>query len=417
MFAVIDFETTGFSPYRGDRIVELAIVVLDENGIVVKQLESVVNPDRDVGATRIHKLRAKDLHSAPKFHELLPFVFDCLRGAKALVAHNLKFDIAFLEMELGRVGLTLPSLQGFCTMQMGGGGSLSHLCTQHGISYGDDAHAAMADAMATAKLWNAIVSDEPSILAAANGWDIPVWPVLEPSQVTPLSRRNLKTVDDPGKSFLQRLLPSVESEPDLDNMSSAVLAYSTLLVQVLEDREIDSNESEALVEVALKWSLSRREIKAAHEDFLRRVEIAALADGVITDMERQDIHRVASLLGLPCKNLDELVNQASEFVTSFKSGGRSHSCPDTEAFNGKNVCFTGEFETVLNGQLVTREFAIKLAEKFGLVAQRSVTKKLDFLVAADPLSLSGKACKARTYGIPILSEKEFFQKLGIGGLR
>ena len=31
-YAVIDLETTGFSPARGDRIIELAVVLVDDDG-------------------------------------------------------------------------------------------------------------------------------------------------------------------------------------------------------------------------------------------------------------------------------------------------------------------------------------------------------------------------------------------------
>jgi len=42
-----------------------------------------------------------------------------------------------------------------------------------------------------------------------------------------------------------------------------------------------------------------------------------------------------------------------------------------------------------------------------------VTRELDYLVAADPDTMSGKAKKARSYGIPILAEARFWQLLGI----
>jgi len=40
----------------------------------------------------------------------------------------------------------------------------------------------------------------------------------------------------------------------------------------------------------------------------------------------------------------------------------------------------------------------------GFTPHRAVTKKVALLVAADPDSLSGKAKKARDYGIPIVGE-------------
>ena len=54
-----------------------------------------------------------------------------------------------------------------------------------------------------------------------------------------------------------------------------------------------------------------------------------------------------------------------------------------------------------------------MAEKKGMLPTDSVTKSLDILVVADPQSQSGKAKKARQYGIRIIHEYEFWRLLGI----
>ena len=56
---------------------------------------------------------------------------------------------------------------------------------------------------------------------------------------------------------------------------------------------------------------------------------------------------------------------------------------------------------------VTKATAAKLSEAAGLHVRGTVTKKLDILVTTDPLSSSGKAKKARDYGIRILAERAF----------
>jgi len=42
--AFIDFETTGFSPKKGDRIVEVAVITTDWNGNVLGQATSKISP-------------------------------------------------------------------------------------------------------------------------------------------------------------------------------------------------------------------------------------------------------------------------------------------------------------------------------------------------------------------------------------
>jgi DNA polymerase-3 subunit epsilon len=57
--------------------------------------------------------------------------------------------------------------------------------------------------------------------------------------------------------------------------------------------------------------------------------------------------------------------------------------------------------------------AEQLAVKKGLRVLPSVTKKLDLLVVADPNTQSGKAKKARQYGIRIVHEPVFWRALGV----
>lgn len=52
--AVIDVETTGLSPWRHDRVVEIAIVVMSPNGMIETEYETLVNPNRDIGPSSIH---------------------------------------------------------------------------------------------------------------------------------------------------------------------------------------------------------------------------------------------------------------------------------------------------------------------------------------------------------------------------
>ncbi|WP_420621744.1 hypothetical protein [Candidatus Poriferisodalis sp.] len=77
---------------------------------------------------------------------------------------------------------------------------------------------------------------------------------------------------------------------------------------------------------------------------------------------------------------------------------------------GLRVCFTGT--ATIDGSSVTRELLEEAAALAGLVPVLTVTKKnCDLLVAADPASSSGKATKARNYGIPIMSVAEFLEQL------
>ena len=84
-----------------------------------------------------------------------------------------------------------------------------------------------------------------------------------------------------------------------------------------------------------------------------------------------------------------------------------------QEFTGKQVCFTGECQCRLEGETITRKMAAELVTRQGMIVAESVTKKLDFLVVADPLTQSGKAKKARQYRIRIMHEPVFWRALGL----
>jgi Exonuclease len=62
-FAAIDMETTGLSP-RIDRVVEVAVIQLDRNVVPCGEFATLINPGRDIGATHIHRITARDVAGA-----------------------------------------------------------------------------------------------------------------------------------------------------------------------------------------------------------------------------------------------------------------------------------------------------------------------------------------------------------------
>src|SRR5258706_11393537 len=103
-FAFLDLETTGLSPWFGDRICEVGIVVT-EGKRIKEQVQQLVNPERPLspGAASTNGLTDDDLESAPLFAEIADEVLGWLKGA-VVVCHNAQFDIQFLDSELKRLG-------------------------------------------------------------------------------------------------------------------------------------------------------------------------------------------------------------------------------------------------------------------------------------------------------------------------
>jgi DNA polymerase-3 subunit epsilon len=101
IFAVVDTETTNASPQYG-RIIEVAVLRI-EKGKVVRTFHSLVNPERPVQpqVEAVTGITVADLESAPSFGDIAKDLDEVLSGA-LFVAHNAKFDYAFLRSEFRR---------------------------------------------------------------------------------------------------------------------------------------------------------------------------------------------------------------------------------------------------------------------------------------------------------------------------
>ena len=115
-FAVVDVETTGFSPATG-RVVSLAALALDERGLPERQVVTLLDPGCDPGPTHIHGLTRRHLEGAPRYENVLPQLHELLDG-RVLVAHNAAFDHGFLAAEAARAGTTLPTQRRLCTLAL-----------------------------------------------------------------------------------------------------------------------------------------------------------------------------------------------------------------------------------------------------------------------------------------------------------
>ncbi len=155
-FAVVDVETTGSSPAQGDRVIEIAIAVLS-GGSIELAIDTLVNPQRPIPRmiSGITSITSEMIRDKPCFAEIAAEVAGALAG-RIFVAHNLRFDWAFLTVETRRaldVTLDGPRL---CTVQLAKrlipglrSRSLDSLARYLGIEI-ENRHRAGGDATATA---------------------------------------------------------------------------------------------------------------------------------------------------------------------------------------------------------------------------------------------------------------------------
>lgn len=357
-FAVVDFETTGLVPERGDRAIEIGVTLLAPDGTIEHEDETLIHVSRDLGPQHVHHIRAADLRHAPEFDGIARQLRDYLAG-RVFVAHNAAFDSRVLRSEYARLGYDIP-VRGtssapsplstpptlstsptsprnsvarpsathvsttLCTMRLGGKllgvRSLAACCNRFGIG-NPDAHSALSDAHATALLlreYMRMIPDWPGWNAHLDAAERAVWPRIGEDMVRWMPR---PTHTDAGSTFTDN--------PFADN---------------------------------------------------------PFADEPIPITERQIAGRVES----------------AGIHSSVGPVGTAHtqttSTPPPRLREGDRIVLTGSMSQ-------RRSDWIDDLSAVGIVVWPSVTRKVRLVVAADVDSESTKARKARDYGIPIVSER------------
>jgi DNA polymerase-3 subunit epsilon len=164
-YVVVDVETTGGRPWSGDRITEVAAVVV-RDGEIREVFETLVNPQRPIppmisALTNITWGMVKD---APVFRDVCDRLVSVMEG-HVFVAHNAAFDWRFVTAEIARAnGQRLAGRQ-LCTVRLARkllphlrSRSLDHVAHHYGVSI-RARHRAGGDALATAHVLLRLLRD------------------------------------------------------------------------------------------------------------------------------------------------------------------------------------------------------------------------------------------------------------------
>ena len=157
-YAVVDVEATGGRPLHGDRITEIAAVLV-RRGDIVEVFETLVNPRRSIPpwVTRLTNISWSMVKDAPPFEALCDKVLAAL-GGHIFVAHNARFDWCFINAEIERA--TAQTLDGptLCTVRLARRllphlrrRSLDHVAHHFGVTI-RNRHRAGGDAIGTARV-------------------------------------------------------------------------------------------------------------------------------------------------------------------------------------------------------------------------------------------------------------------------
>ena len=102
---VLDTETTGLDPFKGDKIVEIGCVELENHLPTGRTYHQYINPMRSMSeeVVAVHGLTEEFLSDKPIFAEIADDFLAFIGDDAKLVIHNAAFDMKFLNAELSFV--------------------------------------------------------------------------------------------------------------------------------------------------------------------------------------------------------------------------------------------------------------------------------------------------------------------------
>ena len=171
----LDTETTGLYPDHGHRIIEIAAVEMIQRRPTNNHFHVYLNPEREIdpAAQAVHGITLEFLLDKPLFDAVSSEFIAFIKDAEIII-HNAPFDVGFLNMELGRIGL--QPIATMCdkitdTLKMakdarpGQRNNLNALCSHFGIDNSKRTlHGALLDAELLAEVYMAMTRGQESLL-------------------------------------------------------------------------------------------------------------------------------------------------------------------------------------------------------------------------------------------------------------
>jgi len=175
---VMDTETTGLDPAKGDRLIEIGCIELINRFPTGREFHRLINPEgRDVHpeAERIHGISTAALLDKPVFAAVVEDFLSFVGDDGTLVFHNAGFDMSFINMELARAGRTpIPADRVVDTLAIArrkhpaGPNTLDALCKRYGIDNSKRVkHGALLDSTLLADVYVELLGERQASLSLA----------------------------------------------------------------------------------------------------------------------------------------------------------------------------------------------------------------------------------------------------------
>ena len=179
---VLDTETTGLDPKKGDRLIEIGCIELLNRIPTGREFHQLINPQgRDVhpDAERIHGISTASLADKPPFRDIVDAFLDFIGADGQLVIHNANFDMGFINMELERIkrppitaDRVVDTLAIARRKHPAGPNTLDALCKRYGVDNSKRIkHGALMDSSLLADVYLELLGERQAVLGLAKSSD------------------------------------------------------------------------------------------------------------------------------------------------------------------------------------------------------------------------------------------------------
>lgn len=161
-FCVMDTETTGLNYKKGDQIIQIGAVKVNNNNVIKdKTYDQLIDPEIGIPAesTLIHGIKTEDVVNKPKIREI-EHEFSNFIGSDVIVGHNIDFDYGFIKntMPFSELNIKFKTNPVIDTLSLSIGlfpelksYDLTFLCESFQI-HKEKRHTALGDSLMTAEL-------------------------------------------------------------------------------------------------------------------------------------------------------------------------------------------------------------------------------------------------------------------------
>lgn len=297
-FAIVDFETTGLYA-SGDRVVEVAVRRFEPKTGTVVAFDTLVNPERPMGATQQHGIREEDVRNAPTFGEVAPKIIDHLSGA-VFASYNVSYDARFLRFELSRIGIDAAFPQ-VCLMLLkpllglGSRCGLVDACSELGVGFEGDAHVAADDAEAAERLLRRYLDEFAArdLITFADLRSLGNYEFLGTLVHTPLPTATHFAISGTKRSVSRSSWPV---ERRTLPGQAALKRYFDALVAVMRDFVITHAELVYMKRLQEELRLTPEQIRALHGRAFLCVMMNFIGDDWLDDAELSQLDQASSCL-------------------------------------------------------------------------------------------------------------------------